>query len=218
MYIKEISSSEIDVAGVHLVLLPEAAIYIPSRKELLIADLHLGKVEHFRKNGIGVPGEVSDQDIETLHSLIATYLPDRVVFLGDLFHSSHNSSWSRFIKMITHFSDIDFHLVIGNHDILESEKYNALILCNQYDIGNIICTHEPLTVPISERYNLCGHIHPGVRLRGKGKQYLRLPCYFFGAQTGIMPAFGSFTGLYTVKPTQEDKVYVLAENEVSRVH
>ena len=218
MNIKEISPSEIEIAGVRLILLPEAAIYIPSRKELLIADLHLGKVEHFRKNGIGVPGEVSDKDIDTLQSLIATYIPRRVIFLGDLFHSSYNSSWDRFIKMTTNFSDIDFHLIIGNHDILDNDKYASLIRSKEYKIGDIICTHEPLTVPISERYNLCGHIHPGVRLRGKGKQYLRLPCYFFGAQLGIMPAFGSFTGLYTVKPTKEDKVYVLAENIVSQVH
>ena len=62
------------------------------------------------------------------------------------------------------------------------------------------------------------YIYPGVRLRGQGKQYLQLPCYFFGAQTGIMPAFGSFTGLYTINPIKGDKVNVLAENEVSQVH
>jgi len=219
MTISEISSTEINLLGVRLVLLPEAAIYIPSRKELLIADVHLGKAEHFRKNGIAIPGDVSQQDIDALHSLIATYMPERVVFLGDLSHSKHNSSWDQFIKMITTLDQVVFHLVVGNHDILQDSYYDKLEVCNEYTIGNIICTHEPISVPIADgSYNLCGHIHPAVRLRGKGRQYLRLPCYYFGSETGILPAFGSFTGIHTIKPTSDDKVYVIADGTVSKVH
>lgn len=217
MNVKEVSVSEVEVMGIHMVLLPEAAIYIPTRKELLIADLHLGKAEHFRKNGIALPGEVSLTDIDLLHSLVATYVPQRVVFLGDLFHSTHNSSWDAFKRTIAEFPQIEFHLVVGNHDILEEEHYGGLHICSSYDIGDILCTHEPLSVPISGRYNLCGHIHPAAKLRGKGKQFLRLPCFYFSKETGIMPAFGSFTGMHTVKPNKIDKIYVIGQGIVSRV-
>lgn len=210
--------AEIELLGVHMIMLPEAAIYIPSRKELLIADLHLGKAEHFRKNGIGIPGEVTLADIDILYALVATYMPVRVVFLGDLFHSKHNSAWGAFKEIITEFAEIEFYLVVGNHDILEADHYSGLHLCSSYDIGDILCTHEPLSVPINGRYNLCGHIHPAAKLRGKGKQYLRLPCFYFSEEVGIMPAFGSFTGMHNIKPKRNDKVYVIGGGAVKRVH
>jgi len=116
------------------------------------------------------------------------------------------------------FQHIEFHLVVGNHDILEKRYYMNLHLSEHYPVGNIMCTHEPLDVHIDERYNLCGHIHPAVRLKGKGKQDIRLPCFFFGSETGILPAFGSFTGLHTLKPLQDDKIFVIADQRVARVH
>ncbi|MHB1176840.1 MAG: hypothetical protein ACYCZO_00750 [Daejeonella sp.] len=38
-----------------LLLLPEKAILGQEEKTLIIADIHLGKVGHFRKAGIGIP-------------------------------------------------------------------------------------------------------------------------------------------------------------------
>ena len=208
----------VTIAEIELLLLPEAAIYVPDRQVLLVADLHLGKAEHFRKHGIGLPGDVTQRDLEKLSELIATYLPARVVILGDLFHSDYNPSWERFMDLVRSYESVDFRLVVGNHDILEDSNYEGLTLSYQYTIGNIVCTHEPLDVSMENRYNLCGHIHPGARLRGKGRQYLKLPCYHFGAHTGIMPAFGSFTGLHIVKPVAGDQIYVIGEQLVSRVY
>jgi metallophosphoesterase superfamily enzyme len=81
-------------------------------------------------------------------------------------------------------------------------------------VENLLLTHEPLEIVPDGQYNLAGHIHPGARLVGGGKQALTLPCFYFGKRQGILPAFGSFTGLYRVRIKKDDKVYVIADKKV----
>ena len=45
----------IDVAGVHLELLADRAVWLAATRTLLIADLHLGKAQSFRRAGVPVP-------------------------------------------------------------------------------------------------------------------------------------------------------------------
>jgi metallophosphoesterase superfamily enzyme len=63
-------------------------------------------------------------------------------------------------------------------------------------------------------YALAGHIHPAVRLTERGGQSLRLPCFWFGARVGVLPAFGAFTGSARVRPRAGDQVFVVADGEV----
>lgn len=205
------------IAGEAMELLAEKAIHLPKYDVLLIADLHFGKVEHFRKNGIGIPKGASEKDFETLQRLVHKVGARQVVFLGDLFHSTFNQAWDRFQDVIKRMSEFSFHLIVGNHDILEASKYTNLTVTHQMELGNLILTHEPLDVVVEEKYNLCGHIHPAVKLRGKGKQYLRLPCFYFGKHTGILPAFGSFTGLHALKPMEGDTIFVVNGEVVMKV-
>jgi metallophosphoesterase superfamily enzyme len=65
-------------------------------------------------------------------------------------------------------------------------------------------------------YALAGHIHPAVRLTS-GEESLRLPCFWFGARYGVLPAFGAFTGTAEIRPRRGDQVYVVAEQEVLKV-
>lgn len=212
------STTDTQIADETIQLLSEKAISLPKHDMLLIADLHLGKVEHFRKNGIAVPSGASVKDLTRLKNLVQKVNAKKVVFLGDLFHSDFNNAWDRFQELLEELNGFEFHLVIGNHDILDRERYVKMNVVQQMEAGNLILTHEPLDVIIDDKYNLCGHIHPGVRMRGKGRQNLRLPCFYFGRHTGILPAFGSFTGLHVLKPMEEDQVFVVNEQMVIRVN
>src|SRR5690606_31717248 len=100
-------------------------------------------------------------------SLINRTKPGRVIFLGDLFHSHYNYSWDEFGALTSHFSDISFELVTGNHDILSEGQYTRknIRVYEKLKEGPFVLTHEPL--PDDAGYNLAGHIHPGVRLKGK---------------------------------------------------
>jgi metallophosphoesterase superfamily enzyme len=84
-------------------------------------------------------------------------------------------------------------------------------------IGPFMLTHEPLENSRDDFYNIAGHIHPGVHLSGKGRQSLTLPCFCFGKHQGIMPAFGSFTGLAKINPKKDDRIFVIAEGKILKV-
>jgi metallophosphoesterase superfamily enzyme len=92
----------------------------------------------------------------------------------------------------------------------------------QLQLGPFLLTHHPLEESSEQPgaevtpkyYNLAGHLHPGVTLRGGGRQSVTLPCFYFGRNTGLLPAFGAFTGLARIKPRKEDKVYVIADEKI----
>src|ERR1051325_4641300 len=84
-----------NLLGEDLILLPQRAIYWQQQKILIAADVHLGKVGHFRKAGIAVPRDMEQDDLAILSDLIDEYRPEKIIFLGDLFHSDMNRSEER---------------------------------------------------------------------------------------------------------------------------
>lgn len=205
------------LAQQHLWLHPLKAIYWQETETLLLADLHLGKAVHFRKAGIAAPDAVEDTNFDHLISLLLSFEPKRVLLLGDLFHSNYNMVWEEWEDLLAQFSHVSFELVPGNHDILHPERYQKsrmVIKSTELDEGPFLFTHEPMEDIPEGVYNLCGHIHPGVRLHGNGRQSLRLPCFFFGERRGILPAFGSFTGLAMLSVSRGDQVFGIADGEV----
>ncbi len=203
-----------------IALLPEKVLYLPKYRLILVADLHFGKVNHFRKSGIAVPPKANDKNADTLINVINATKPDRVIFLGDLFHSYYNEEWETVGQILKHFSACSFELVLGNHDILSLQQYQRhgiKVFESQMIVGQWLLTHEPLETIPENFYNLAGHIHPGARLTGSGRQSMILPCYYFGKQQGILPAFGSFTGLATIHPKKNENVFVIAEGKVMKV-
>lgn len=201
----------------HLWLHPLKAVYWQEQDTMLLADLHLGKAVHFRKAGIPAPQAVEDTNFDRLISLLLTFKPARVVLLGDLFHSDYNMVWEEWENLLQQFSEVSFELVPGNHDILPESLYQQSRLHVRplvYKEGPFCFTHEPLEDIPEGLYNLCGHIHPGVKLHGNGRQSLRLPCFYFGAQQGILPAFGAFTGLAILNAKKEDYIFGITDTAV----
>jgi DNA ligase-associated metallophosphoesterase len=198
-------------------LLPDKSVYWPAEKILMIADLHLGKINHFRRSGYPVPAIANDANTASLIELLQRHKPERMIFLGDLFHSHYNQEWEVLGQVVKHFPFVSFELVMGNHDIMSSLQYDRHRLVVHKDglnINGLRLTHIPEETCDPKLYNLSGHIHPGARLFGRGKQALLLPCFYFGERLGILPAFGSFTGLHPVKPKRNDRVFVIAQDSV----
>ncbi|NNF20211.1 MAG: metallophosphoesterase, partial [Flavobacteriaceae bacterium] len=78
-----------------------------------------------------------------------------------------------------------------------------------------LLTHHP-----EEReglFNFAGHIHPAVKIRGQGRQSMRLPCFFKGPRQMILPAFGTFTGMHTLEQKKENEVFAIAEDQVIKL-
>jgi DNA ligase-associated metallophosphoesterase len=210
------NSQRICIADQHLVLHPSGVVFWEEKKVLLISDVHLGKVTHFRKYGAAVPQKVILKNFEVLQETLSLYMPKTVCFLGDLFHSSLNLEWQLFETWVSNTTS-KIILVAGNHDIISPLKYEALgiNLVPELIEGPFLFTHYP-----EEReglFNLSGHIHPAVRLRGSGRQSLRLPCFFKNKHQLILPAFGAFTGTHVLKKKGKDEVYAIADAMVIKI-
>lgn len=210
---------DIQVYGEEMVLFPQKALFWKKQRILLMADLHLGKINHFRKSGIPVPSKANDHNLELFMEVVNLTKPERIICLGDLFHSHYNTEWEVFGELVKHFSHISFELVLGNHDIMSERQYErkGIRVFDDLTIGNFHFTHHPLDIIPETFYNMAGHIHPGIYLRGKGRQSITLPCFYFGTRQAFLPAFGKFTGLALIAPKKEDKIFVVADNKIMMV-
>lgn len=201
-------------------LFPSGALYWSDQSILVLSDLHLGKSGHFRKNGIPVPSTVNESNIHVMDNLMNSTEPDTVVFLGDLFHSDYNKEVEVFADWLQKYQDIHFILTTGNHDILSADLYNDLSLkaVNEFKADPFLFRHDYKQTSDTdnepELYQITGHIHPSVMLSGKGRQNLRLPCFFFKDFYGLLPAFGAFTGTYKLPLKDARSVFAIVSNEV----
>jgi len=202
-----------------LLLLPQKAIYWQHEKALIAADVHLGKVGHFRKSGIAVPRDMEQDDLACLSDLIFEHKPQKIIFLGDLFHSDMNADWDWFALWRKQFPKIEIILIRGNHDIIHDEHYIKLniALHDSLAIGPFLMLHHPLTeidLRKTEGYVFCGHIHPGVNLVGRGRQSITLPCFAFSNKQCILPSFGKFTGRIGIRSTKNDRIFAVLKDKV----
>jgi DNA ligase-associated metallophosphoesterase len=208
---------QIELAGTEIILLPQKAMLLPEHSILIIADLHLGKAQHFRKSGIFMPAGSAAKDYLTLNALIEQYRPQQVWFLGDLFHSIHNSEWLQFEAFIHQWPDINFTLIKGNHDIIKEEYYDELgiaVVSHVLPLDQLLFSHEPMHDVEDGKINIAGHIHPGCVIHGKGRQSYRLPCFYLSGQNFLLPAFGYLTGLAIMDDKNATVFAVLPEQVV----
>ncbi|HTI60311.1 ligase-associated DNA damage response endonuclease PdeM [Mucilaginibacter sp.] len=210
---------DFNLLGQDLLLLPQKAIYWKQEKALIAADVHLGKVGHFRKAGIAVPRDMEQTDLSELSDLIYEHKPAKLIFLGDLFHSDMNADWEWFRMWRQQHKKLEIHLVRGNHDIIHDQHYIELnvALHDDMHIGPFLMLHHPLTeakLDKTEAYAFCGHIHPGVHLSGKGRQSVTLPCFAFGEKQGVLPSFGRFTGRVAIRHQKTDRIFGVLKDKV----
>lgn len=198
-------------------LLPEKVLFWKEQQAVILSDLHIGKASHFRKAGVPIPSHIHVNEFFVLDAIIAEYMPKQVLFVGDLFHSDFNQEWDLFYTWSHHYPEIEMILIKGNHDILPDNLYHnsGLKVVDELVIDNLEFTHE--RNENSNWYNISGHIHPAVSMIGPGKQSLKLPCFLFRPDHAFLPAFGNFTGMAKIKPSQKDNIFVVAENKIIRV-
>lgn len=190
------------------------AVHVLNHHTLVIADLHIGKAAHFRKNGIPISTLANKNNFWKLVEVIEWAKPKQIVFLGDISHSKLNQEWTDFVDFLDQFPEIKRILVRGNHDILKNETYaeSNFEVVPSIEMGGIYWMHEP--EDIKDKYTIAGHIHPAVRMTGNARQSLRLPCFYFSETFGVLPAFGEFTGTGLIKPKKNDTVWGIVKDKV----
>ncbi len=202
------------LAGERVDLLAQRALHWPAASTLFIADLHLGKAAAFRAGGVPLPRGGTQADLARLSALLAATDARRLVVLGDFLHAAAGrvaALDTAFRAWRAHHAALDLVLVRGNHDDRAGDPpaaWDVNVVAEPHPLAPFLACHVP--VAPATGYALCGHVHPGVRLHGRGDDTAVLPCYVLGRRRAILPAFGSFTGLARVPPRQGDRFVAIA--------
>ena len=216
-----LNSITIDIAAEQLQLLPERALYWPRQRALIIADLHWGKTASFRAAGLPIPEGSTASDLERMTQLVHRTGARQLLLLGDVLHAHAGRSdvvFSQVLKWRSLHSHLDIIMIRGNHDQAAGdppEEWRFVCMSEPILLAPFVLCHYPQSSELG--YTLAGHLHPAVQLRGIGHQLARLPCFCFGADCGVLPAFGSFTGNSIIRPQPGDQVFVIADGEIMRI-
>ena len=208
-----------------LQLLPERAVWWPSERTLLVADVHLGKGATFRALGQPLARGSSSRDLQRLSVLIAQLQAQRIVILGDFWHSAQGLTPALFQALKQwrrQHTQQQVILIRGNHDqgAIQDKvaaRFEIEVVEQPFPLTTSLyaCHEPPLQVPglpplsknrrmlvplvsssptTADPFYLAGHLHPGIRLTGKGRDSACLPCFVWQQAQLVLPAFGSLAG------------------------
>jgi DNA ligase-associated metallophosphoesterase len=215
--------SRVDAGGIELHLLAGKAAWWPEGRTLLVADAHLGKAVSFRRLGVPVPEATTGGTLDALDALLARHDAQRIVFLGDLLHSRHAHARETLAAVAAWRAlrpGLELVLVRGNHDDRAGDpppEWGVQCVDEPWHLpgapGLALCHHPDADLAPGGAYVLAGHLHP-CTTAGQGIDRLCLPCFHFGARVGVLPAFGTFTGMHPIARAAGDRVFLVADNAV----
>ncbi|HUH27446.1 ligase-associated DNA damage response endonuclease PdeM [Gelidibacter sp.] len=210
-----------DITAQHevLTLTNQRALFWEKEKTLVVSDLHIGKTAHFRKAGIPIPSAILDNDLTRLKGLIDHFEAKTVLVVGDLFHAENNTDINQFQNFLQDYQMVNFELIKGNHDRLTNSFYESLgitVFKTHKDVGSIRFVHDERHCG-EDIFCISGHTHPGVTIKGKGKVFIKLPCYEVSEHRLILPAFSEFTGLNTKRTVDSAVCYGFTAKSVFEI-
>lgn len=208
-----LDSLDVRIAGQYMVLLADRALYWPAQRRLLIADLHLGKADAFRRAGIGLPRGGTTGDLQRLSALLDQTGAQAMWVLGDMLHGPvHDTAWRQvWREWRGQQPGLDVAVLAGNHDrALADAALDIRLLGESCDEPPFAFRHHPVQVP--GLHTLCGHVHPRMVLPGwPGKRW---PVFWLRRSVTVLPAFSAFTGGVLVKPSADEPVAVCGEQGI----
>jgi DNA ligase-associated metallophosphoesterase len=140
------------------------------------------------------------------------------VFLGDFLHSARSHARGTLAVLQAwreRHPALAVTLVRGNHDDRAGDPPPSLgfeVVDEPLRLGAFALSHHPR--PVAGAYVLAGHWHPCVSVSGRAFEHLRLPCFWLGAEVGVLPAFGSFTGMHPIARRAGDRIFPIADDTV----
>ena len=204
----------ITLAGETVHLLGARALHWPARHALLIADLHLGKADLFRRSGIGLPSGGTSDDLQRLGAMVQHHDVRHLWILGDVLHgAAHRAAWYR---QWQGWREQHPHLWIGalegNHDrVLPKADLGIELLGERVQEGPFLLRHAPQRQP--GMHVLCGHLHPLARLPGMQRRW---PSFWMREGMTILPAFSGFTaGIAPVHGAGEQLVACVEDQAIA---
>ena len=187
---------------------------------LIVADIHFGKAAAFRAQGVPVPHGTTSDNLQRLSALVAAHDAEHVLFLGDFLHAkaSHAAATLHALRnWRAQHPTLQLTLVRGNHDLHAGDPpadLDMTLVDEPYELDAFAFCHHPHAQ--ARGYVLAGHLHPVFRI-STSSDSVRLPCFVFGEQIGVLPSFGAFTGGFTIDAQAGEQIFVAVEDTVIRI-
>lgn len=169
------------------------ALYWPSEKALVVADLHLEKGSAFASKGQMLPPYDTRETLQRLAKVIDRYDAETVIALGDSFHdlgAVERMAQEDLETLAIMQASCEWIWITGNHDPNIPDAIHGHVV-PEIVAGGITFRHEPSPGPVT--HEVAGHLHPAAKATLNGFT-LRRPCFVSNGVRLIMPAFGAFTG------------------------
>ncbi|HEY0150007.1 MAG TPA: ligase-associated DNA damage response endonuclease PdeM [Allosphingosinicella sp.] len=176
-----------------LMALPQGALFWPSRRALLVADLHLEKASWFARLGQMLPPYDSIATLSDLTALVASTGAEEIWCLGDSFHDRHGCDRlpAKARELLTDLTaKTRWTWITGNHDPGIADHCGGDVV-EEAEVEGLLLRHE--ADPAEPRPELSGHFHPKLRISVRGRQVSRR-CFIATERKVILPAFGALTG------------------------
>jgi uncharacterized protein len=198
------SQTLLHLAGEMLTPLPEGGLWWPARRLLVVSDLHLEKGSNYASAGQMLPPYDTSATLARVERLCAQLRPETVISLGDSFHDRHSESrlpqtYAARIRALT--GAHDWVWVEGNHDP-DPPAHLGGRAANVLRIGPLVLRHEPE----GEVGEVAGHLHPVVKVAGRGRT-VRRRCFASDGARLVMPAMGAYAGGLNVLDAAFGKVF-----------
>ncbi|MBD9369997.1 ligase-associated DNA damage response endonuclease PdeM [Xanthomonas sp. XNM01] len=201
----------IALAGEDVLLLGARALYRPDARALLIADLHLGKGEAFRRAGIALPSGGTAHDLERLDALLQRHPSDTLWILGDLLHGPvPRAHWlAHWQRWRARHAALRIRVLRGNHDrMLDPTTLGIDTMETEAEDGPFLLRHDPVAHP--RLHVVCGHVHPQAQLPGLRRRW---PAFWLRPGISVLPAFSAFTAGITPSLRGGEQLVACVEGE-----
>jgi DNA ligase-associated metallophosphoesterase len=214
-----VPSAAITIDGIEMDLMPERALFLRAAKALVVADLHVGKSESYRRFGVPSADGIDEELLVRLSRAAMRAGAKVIVVVGDLTHSADGigeAEMQRFAEFRERCS-LPIRLVEGNHDrgvgTLPPEWMVDRVR-GDFALGGVRFEHEP-PAAAAAAWTVSGHLHPMLSV-ARGTRSVEAPAFVVdrARRTIVLPAFSKFTRGVRYEPRAGVELDAIAESEV----
>jgi DNA ligase-associated metallophosphoesterase len=214
-----VPNASITIDGIELDLMPERALFVRAARALVVADLHVGKSESYRRFGVPSAEGIDEESLVRLSRAAMRAGAKVIVVVGDLTHSAvgiGEAEMQRFAEFRERCS-LPIRLVEGNHDrgvgTLPPEWMVDRVR-GAFALGGVRFEHEP-PAAAAAAWTVSGHLHPMLSV-ARGTRSVEAPAFVVdrARRTLVLPAFSKFTRGVRYEPQAGVELYAIAESEV----
>lgn len=212
-------SAIVQLDGTDAELMPERALFLRGARALVVADLHIGKSESYRRFGVPSADGIDDETLDRLGRAAMRAGARVIVVVGDLTHHADGigevemERFARFRERIM----LPIRLVEGNHDrgarTLPPEWMIDRVGA-RFALGGVRFEHEPPAKAAAD-WTVSGHLHPMLSV-ARGPRSVEAPAFVVDRirRTVVLPAFSKFTRGVRFDGRDGSELYAIAEGSV----